>query len=77
MNLHLSQCSLDELREIYSAINREIELRKHQLRDKRFDAMMQAIQEFKEVCPCAKVCDYEYSVYISYIADRDNWEFGE
>ena len=77
MNHNYSQYSMEELREISSDVNREIDLRKHQLRDRRFDAMMQAIQEFKEVCPCAKVCDYEYSVYINYIADRDNWEFGE
>lgn len=72
-----SHYSLEELREIRKAVDGEIEKRKMALRDERFNAMMKAIQEFKEVCPYAKVCDYEDYTSITDIADRDNWEFGE
>ena len=77
MDLRLSQCSLEEMREMRAAIDKEITRRKNEVRESRFNEMMKAIRDFKEVCPDAKVCDYEYSVFISYIADRDNWEFGE
>ena len=77
MDLRLSQCSLEEMREMRAAIYKEITRRKNEVRESRFNEMMKAIRDFKEVCPDAKVCDYEYSVFISYIADRDNWEFGE
>ena len=71
-----SHYNLEELREILSDVNREIEKRKMALRDERFNAMMKAIREFEEVCPDAKVCDYEMSYSIHYMADRDNWDLG-
>jgi hypothetical protein len=72
-----SHCTFDELREIREAINLELTKRKNQLREERFNAMMKAIREFKEICPYAKVCDYEESISITEIADRNMWEFGE
>ena len=68
-----SHYTFDELCEIREAINLAFTKRKNQLREERFNA----IREFKEVCPYARVSDYEESVSITEIADRDNWEFGE
>ena len=77
MKYDFSELSVEELREIEKKINQEITERNAVVRNERFDAMIKAINEFKDVCPCAKVCDYDYSVYISYMADRDNWDFGD
>ena len=77
MDLHLSQCSLEEMREMRAAIDKEITRRKNVLRESRFNEMMKAIQNFREVCPCAQVSDYDYIISIEHIVDRDNWEFGE
>lgn len=71
-----SHYSLDELREMRGAIDAEMTKRRNQLKDERFNAMIKAIREFKEVCPFAQVCDYETSISIVEIADRDNWDFG-
>ena len=72
-----SHYTFDELCEMREAINREFTKRKNQLREERFNAMMKAIREFKEVCPYAKVCNYEDYVSITEIADRNMWELGE
>lgn len=77
MNYDFSKLSIDELHEMQEQIYQEIKERNAVVRNERFDAMIKAINEFKDVCPCAKVCDYDYSVYISYMADRDNWDFGD
>ena len=52
MDLHLSQCSLEEMYKMRETINREIEKRR-MVRDERFNTMMKAIREFEEVCPDA------------------------
>ena len=73
-----SHYSLDELREMREAINCEIEKRRIALRDERFNAMIEAIRAFKEICPDANVrdCDdYEISYSIHDIADPHNWDF--
>lgn len=70
-----SHYNLEELREIRKAVDSEIEKRKNQLREELFNTMMKAIREFEEVHPDAKVCDYEMSYSIHYMADRDNWNF--
>ena len=72
-----SHYSLEELREIRKAVDGEIEKRKNQLREERFNAMIKTIQEFREVCPRATVFDYENSVPIVDVASRDNWDFGD
>ena len=77
MNCDFSELSIDELREMQEQIYQEIKERYAVLRDEKFDALIKAINEFKNVCPHAKVCDYDYSVFISYMADRDNWDFGD
>ena len=77
MNCDFSKLSIDELREMQEQIYQEIKERNAVIRNERFDAMIKAINEFKDVCPYAKVCDYDYSVFISYMADRDNWDFGD
>ena len=77
MDLHLSQCSLEEMHEMRAAIEKEIMRRKNEVRESRFNEMMKAIQKFREVCSYAQVCDYEKTIPIEYLADRDNWEFGE
>ena len=77
MELNYSHYTFDELCDIREAINLEFTKRKKQLREERFNAMMKAIREFKEVCPYAKVCNYEDYVSITEIADRNLWEFCE
>lgn len=77
MDLHLSQYSLEELREMRTAIDKEITRCKNAVRENRFNEMIKAIQKFREVCPCATVFDYENSIPIVDVADRDNWDFGE
>ena len=75
MELNYSHYTFDELCDIREAINLEFTKRKKQLREERFNAMMKAIHDFEEVCPDAKVYDYEMSYSIHYMADRDNWSF--
>lgn len=74
-----SHYTFDELRELRNTIDREIEKRRRELRDQRFEAMMKAIADFKEVCPNARVSDEyceDYIATISDIAERDAWDFG-
>lgn len=77
MNCDFSKLSADELHEMQEQIYEELKERTAVVRKERFDAMIKAIDAFRELCPSAKVCDYDYSVFISYIANGDNWDFGD
>ena len=73
----LTHYSMEDLRDMYAEINHELDKRKNLLREERFNTMLKAIQAFREVCPCATVFDYENSVPIVDVANRNNWDFGE
>ena len=73
----LTHYSAEDLRDMSTKINRKLDRRKNVLREERFNAMMKAIQAFREVCPCATVFDYRNSISIVHAANRDSWDFGD